>query len=227
MSASAIPVSWQLADALVHHPGLGLVPSDSDDAILEGELRCNCVGPDSFTIDETYSVRMELPRTFPRALPRVFETTGRVPQSFHHNGDKTLCLGSPIAIRFELQDTPTIRQFIDRVVIPYFYSHAYFVTFGRPPFGELRHGAPGLEDDIRRLFHLPRGTDAEEFLRLASLKRRHANKHSCPCGSGFRLGRCHASVVHDARIRLGRFVCRGEWTMLVQQRKPRALLRAA
>jgi hypothetical protein len=86
------------------------------------------------------------------------------------------------------------------------------------PFGELSHGAPGLEDDVRRTFSLPPGTDAEAFLRLASLKRRHANKQQCPCRSGHRVGRCHAAAVHRARVRLGRFVCRTEWKLLAAQR---------
>jgi hypothetical protein len=73
--------------------------------------------------------------------------------------------------------------------------------------------------DVRRLFHLPQGTDAGEFLRLASLKRRHANKRPCPCRSGRRVGRCHRAVVHEARRRLGRFTCREQYTQLVPQRR--------
>ncbi|ODT02996.1 MAG: hypothetical protein ABS52_11185 [Gemmatimonadetes bacterium SCN 70-22] len=168
-------------------------------------------------IDEHYAVKIEVPRGFPRALPRVFETKGRVPPTFHRNPDTTLCLGSPIALRFAIEEEPTIGGFIDRVVVPYLYSHAYFVRFDRMPFGELAHGAAGLEDDVRRLFRLPPGTNAEEFLRLASLKRRHANKRRCPCRSGVRVGRCHAAAVHEARRRLGRLVCRAEWKLLAWQ----------
>lgn len=218
VSASAIPPSWQLAEALSRQPGLTLAPSLSSDVLIEGELRCHRVGPDDVVIDDHYAVAIELPRGFPRALPRVFETQDRVPPTFHRNPDRSLCLGSPIAIRFAIEEEPTVNGFIDRVIIPYLYSHAYFVRFGRMPFGELAHGAAGLEDDVRRIFRLPSDTNAEEFLRLASLKRRHANKHRCPCRSGMRVGRCHAVAVHQARRRLGRFVCRAEWKLLISQR---------
>lgn len=221
VSPSAIPPSWRLAEALSRQPGLTLAPLVSSDLMIEGQLRCHRVGPDDVVVDEHYTVKIEVPRGFPRVLPRVFETQGRVPHTFHRNPDRSLCLGSPIAIRFELEEEPTVGGFIDRVIIPYLYSHAYFVLFGRMPFGELAHGAAGLEDDVRRLFRLPSSTNAEEFLRLASLKRRHANKRRCPCRSGLRLGRCHAAAVHEARLRLGRLVCRAEWRRLVAERMER------
>lgn len=219
VSASAIPPAWRLAEALSRHPGLRLVPSPSADRLIQGELRCHAVGPDDVLIDEQYSVRMEVPPTFPRALPRVFETQGRVRPGFHRNPDNTLCLGSPIALRLAIADEPTVVGFIDRVLIPYFYGHAYYQRHKRMPFGELAHGAAGLAHDVRRIFRLPRGTNAEEFLRLASLKRRHANKRSCPCGSGVRVGRCHRSEVHRARRELGRLVCREECLQLKRQRQ--------
>jgi hypothetical protein len=218
ISTSVIPPSWQLAEALTRQPGLILAPSLSSDVLIEGDLWCHRVGPDDVVIDDHYAVKIEVPRQFPRALPRVFETEGRVPQTFHRNPDKSLCLGSPIAIRFAIEEEPTVGGFIDRVIIPYLYSHAYFIRYDAMPFGELAHGSQGLEEDVRRLFCLPGGTNAEEFLRLASLKRRHANKHRCPCRSGVRVGRCHAAAVHHARSRFGRFVCRAEWKLLAEQR---------
>lgn len=217
-NAAAIPPSWQLAEALSRHPRLRVAPAPSLDLLIAGELHCHRVGLDGAEIDELYAVAIELPRQLPRTLPRVFETQGRIPPTFHRNPDTSLCLGSPIAIRLAIADEPTISGFIDRVIIPYLYSHAYFVKFGRMPFGELAHGAAGLADDVRRIFRLPSGADAEEFLRLASLKRRHANKHPCPCRSGIPVGRCHAAAVHEARRQLGRFICRAEWKLLVAQR---------
>lgn len=216
--ASSIPSSWQLAEALARQPGLTLRPSQTADVLIEGELRCHRSGPDEVVVDESYAVKIQVPGGFPRALPVVWETAGKVPKTFHRNPDNSLCLGSPISQRFAFEADPTVDGFIDRVVVPYLYSHAYFERFGRMPFGELDHGAAGLEDDVRRIFRLPNCTNAEEFLRLASLKRRVSNKRRCPCHSGIRLGRCHAAAVHEARCRLGRFVCRAEWNLLVAQR---------
>ncbi len=221
----AIPPAWHLSDALHRHPALALLPTESSDVVIAGELRCCRVGPGDVLVDETYAVTIDVPRSFPRALPRVVETEGRVPAEFHVNPDGSLCLGSPIAQRLAIEDAPTVGAFIDRVLIPFLYGHAFYTRFRVMPFGELPHGAPGIEHDVRRLFHLPSGTDAEAFLWLASLKRRHANKKPCPCHSGRRVGRCHGAAVHQARRRLGRFACGEERIRLAGQRRherPRA-----
>ena len=44
----------------------------------------------------------------------------------------------------------------------------------------------------------------EEFLCLTGMKKRVANKHPCPCGSGRRLGRCHCRRVNHLRRTIGR-----------------------
>jgi hypothetical protein len=164
-------------------------------------------------------VRIEVPARFPRSLPIVVETGGRIPKDFHRNPNWTLCLGSPLAQTLAIRDEPTLGTFIDVVIVPYLYSHAYYARFGKMPFGELSHGAVGLENDVRRIFRLPFGTDSAEFLRLASLKRRHANKQVCPCQSGSPVGRCHGTAVRDARHRLGRLGCAQQRVVLMDQRQ--------
>ncbi len=221
--ASAIPPTWRLGEALARHPGLTVVPSRSADLLIEGEIQCLAIGRDDVVINERYTVTIEVPPDFPRALPRVVETAGRVPRSFHRNPDDSLCLGSPIGQLLAIEDERTIGGFLDRVLVPYFYSHAYHERFGRTPYGELAHGAAGLEDDVRRLFLLPSDTDAQEFLRLASMKRRHANKRRCPCQSGRRLGQCHRGAVHHARQRLGRSTCSEQHLFLAKQRSTQPL----
>lgn len=215
-----IPASWGLGEALARHPGLALVPSSGTGSVLiEGELKISATGPEDVLIDETYAVRMEVPRDFPRAFPRVFETGGRVPKAFHRNPDRTLCLGSPLALALEIARNPTIGEFIGRAIIPYLYSHAFHERFGHMPFGELAHGVIGLDRELRRIFRLPRTTIAEEFLRMASLSRRQASKQPCPCGSGIRLGRCHSRSVNGARATLSRAGCRQQLSLLTEQRR--------
>jgi hypothetical protein len=220
MAVGTIPVAWCLGDALARQPGMALVPSRfAGRVLIEGDLWCYGVGPGDVLVDETYSVRIEVPLTFPRALPLVFETGGRVPKNFHRNPNWTLCLGSPLAQTLGIEDAPTLGNFIDRVIVPYFYGHAVYERVGRMPFGELAHGVAGLENDVRRIFRLPFATDAAEFLRLASLKRRHANKQPCPCRSWRRVGRCHGPAVHHARRRLGRLGCAQQRMWLMEQRR--------
>src|ERR1044071_7660907 len=106
MRACAIPPAWHMAEALSQQPGLALVPSRSPDVLIEGDLRCYRIGPGDVLIDETYAVQIEVARNFPRSLPRVVETQGRVPRTFHRNPDESLCLGSPIAQMLAIESEP-------------------------------------------------------------------------------------------------------------------------
>lgn len=200
-----IPRAWGLVDALVRHPGLSLVPTRSRDVVVvAGDLRCLAVWPGDVVIDETYVVQLRIPRSFPRAVPEVYETGGRISASFHRHAGGALCLGSPTALRLAIARAPTVGAFLEQVVIPYLYGHAYHARYGTMPYGELAHGAAGLEADFIRLFRMPDRTKASDLLILAGLHRRVANKRPCPCGSGVRLGRCHHLRVNSLRRRLGR-----------------------
>jgi hypothetical protein len=172
--------------------------------VIKGDFRCHAIGPNDFVVDDVYTIEVRVPPGFPRALPQVFETGGRIPMSFHHLENGALCLGAPTALRLAIRRSPTIGGFLDDIVRPYLYAHAYHERFGRMPFGELPHGARGLKSDLLRLFRMPVGADVLYVLHLAGLRRRVANKKTCPCGGGRRLGQCHNASINEGRRRLGR-----------------------
>lgn len=190
------------------------MPTITSDAVLAGTLQCRAVGKGGVELDETYSVEIRISRRFPDVVPVVFETGGRIPMSFHRNPDESLCLGAPTALRLALSQSPTIGGFIDTVVMPYLYGHAYHTRFGVMPYGELLHGRAGLEQHFRTYFRVPAATNIAALLVLVGLRRRVANKRPCPCGSGRRLGRCHHSEVNRARKALGRAWFRGQLALL-------------
>jgi hypothetical protein len=80
-----------------------------------------------------------------------------------------------------------------------------------------------LENDVRDIFGLPEGLAVGEVLHLAAMRRRHANKRPCPCGSGNRLGRCHHELTNRARAMLGRTGCLAQARHIEQQRALEAL----
>ena len=204
-NAHAISEGWGLSAALLAHPGLNLIPDGGDNVVVAGELRFAKKGPDESLIEDAYAIELRIPRIYPmRGLPQVFETANRIPRDFHHLDDGSLCLGAPTRLRLLALRTPDIGHFINEAVIPYLYSRSYFERFGSMPFGELDHGTPGLEQDLVAMLGMPRGTKADCLLRVASMRRRHANKRQCPCGSGRRLGKCHNHAVNAARAQLGR-----------------------
>ena len=79
------------------------------------------------------------------------------------------------------------------------------------PFGELAHGVQGIREYLAELFGSKSSQNAHEFIYLASLQKRRANKLPCPCGSGRRLGRCHHLRVNSLRAQFGRLWFRDEY----------------
>jgi hypothetical protein len=195
---------WQLDELLGKHPGLRIIPSDDAALILSGEIAFNGQGPRPEPIEDTYAIRLEVPPDFPDELPTVREIGGRISGSFHKLPDDQLCLGAPTALRLRLTESPTLVTYVDEFVVPYLFSHSFYLAHGEMPFGELAHGDVGLLAHLAELFGSEQSEKAQEFLHLASLRKRDANKHACPCQSGRRLGQCHNARVNELRDRLGR-----------------------
>lgn len=190
---------------LIAHPELAIVPLGVDEVVVAGELAFAVTGPDATFIRDSYQVVMRIPRSYPASgFPRLFEKGGRIPANFHHLSDGSLCLGAPTRLRRVALRTPRIGDFIAQLVVPYLYSRSYYERFHRMPFGELAHGKLGLERDLIAMLHMPCGTRVDEVLEAAAIRKRHANKRRCPCGSGRRLGRCHNNAVNLARAEFGR-----------------------
>jgi hypothetical protein len=205
---------WKLEELLLRHPGLRIVPSQSGDLTLAGDLSFYMQGPANGPIEDTYSIWIQIPADFPSEIPEVRETTGRIPPDFHKLEDGSLCLASPTELRLALTLNPTLPRFVDRFVLPYLFGYSYSLKFGSMPFGELAHGPKGILQYVAQLFGADFISRAQEFVRLASMKKRDANKRRCPCQSGRRLGACHHERVNAVRDRLGRTWFRDEFSRI-------------
>jgi hypothetical protein len=195
---------WRLGEVLKTYPGLRVLPVANGQLSLAGKLTFSADAPGHERIDDTYELRISVPSKFPDDLPSVRETAGRVPKSFHTNSDGSLCLGSPLRLRLAVAQSPTLPNFVTRCIIPFLYGFSFREKYGKLPFGELAHGAAGLRQDFAALFRVKSDDAAQEMVRLASLKKRVANKHPCPCGGRRRLGKCHHLRVNWARVSFGR-----------------------
>lgn len=222
---------WDLAGLLSKYPALRIVPSPGLHLILEGIVEFHVRGPVAEPVEDRYSIRIRVRSDFPQVAPTVWETEGRIADDFHKLDGGALCLGAPAALRLGLRPGTTLPHFVERFLLPYLFGHAHFVRHGVMPFGELDHGPDGLRKHFAALFGAPDADTAGEFVRLASIKRRRANKVVCPCRSGRRLGRCHHRRVNTLRERLGRIWLRKQhaelWgsdravTTVTPVRKPR------
>ena len=203
--------SWRIDELLLRQPGLRIVPADSD-LVFAGTLEVNAQVPGKAAIRDMYEIQLRIPLNFPQKVPVVFETGGRIPRSYHRLQDGSLCLASETRLRLLLAEGLSLVAFVERCVVPYLYRYSYLKTYGEAPFGDLAHGAEGIREDLRLLFGVDQGWAVLPFVRLVAMKKKHANKRSCPCGSGRRLGRCHNRLVNRLRDRLGRY-----WFRIVEQ----------
>ena len=201
---------WRVDEVLRRYPCLSITP-DADAALfLQGRLPFTASACGLETISDAYDIAIAIPESFPRGFPRVQDVGQRIPRSYHRLTDGSFCLGSPARVRLILADAPTLLGFIEKCVIPYLYGYSFFEKHGHPPFGELAHGDPGLIDDYKRILRVSSVDGCAAMLSLIGRKRRVANKHPCPCGSGHRLGCCHHQTANHLRIKLGRGWCRRE-----------------
>jgi hypothetical protein len=162
-------------------------------------------------ITDEYKLQIVVPPDFPRSVPVVTELDGKIPQregGFHVNPDNTLCLGSPLRLLWKVSEAPTLIGFTDSCLIPYLFAISYKLQHGgKLPFDELDHGVAGLLADYVDLFGLQHPKQALNALRVLGMKKRRANKLPCPCGCGFRLGKCSFNRT-VARFRANRTIGR-------------------
>jgi hypothetical protein len=210
-SGSDILTRWRVDELLLRQPRLRIVPADAD-VVLAGTLEINAQIPGKAAITDNYQVELRIPQNFPGRIPLVFETGGRIPRAYHHLQNGSLCLGSETRLRLLLAEGMSLIGFVERCVIPYLYRYSYLKTHGEAPFGDLEHGAEGIREDLRLLFGVDAKSAVSAFVHLVGMKKRHANKGACPCGSGRRLGRCHNRLINRLRNRLGRY-----WFRVLQQ----------
>ncbi len=207
---SSVPAG--LNDLLDRRSGLHACPSPAGVLRFEGEVRFRAAPADGPTIEDTYHIRIDIPRSFPDNVPEVTEIGGRIPRNdpdAHVNPNDSLCLGSPLRLLLIAKSDPSVAAFFDRCVVSALYNASHRERYGgRLPLGELAHGMIGELDDYKDLFGLQTYAQVFKALELAGTKRRAANKMSCPCGCGRRLGVCRTnSAVLQVRRSLGRIEC--------------------
>ena len=178
---------------LVKYPLMVIKPSDSLSSITLGGTFNFDAKWSNQEINDSYELQINIPLKFPKELPNVIETGKRIPRDGKHhvnpNGD--LCYGTPLRMLKILSEEPTLCGFAEKCLIPYLYSMSIKLKYGGDlPFGEVGHGKPGALNDYADLFGLKTSEQAQNALKLLSMKKRGANKKQCPCGCGNRLGKC-------------------------------------
>lgn len=149
---------------------------------------------------DRYEIAICLPDDYPRSVPTLFETGGKVRrhEDEHAYSNGEICL---FVFGERWQHWPvgkTLRDFIEGPVRGYFIAHAHFRQTGDWPWGDRSHSEVGIFESYGELL----GTND----RAVILRYLHALAHErpkghwlCPCGSGKRLRECHRDRVQELR----------------------------
>jgi len=164
---------------------------------------------DDIALDR-YQIEIEFPPDYPKSLPKVRETAGRIPRVLDRHvipstGDACLFVEEDWLVTvgrepdfFELLDGPVRNFFIGQSL----------VEAGKPwPFGARSHGKKGVMEVYAEWF----GTEDEPTIRryLDCLSREGLKGHwDCPCGSGRRVRACHAEPLRGLRERIPTWAAR-------------------
>ena len=177
------------------YEGLTRLREREDGLVVSGALPFEASTDGHETIADAFEIDLIVPAAYPKALPWVLETSGRISDDYEHlytNGK--LCLAVPTEERLIFRQEPCLRGFVTNLVIPYCYGYCYWEQHGVHPFGEREHGGAGIAR-----FYIDRiGLEGEmQALEVAFHLFQHGYRghHDCPCGSGTKLRDCHGPAM--------------------------------
>lgn len=159
---------------------------------------------------DRYQIEIVFPPDYPKSLPRVRETGGRVPLVLDRHvipSTGTACLFVEEDWLAEAGREPDFFEFLDGPVRNFFIGQS-LVEAGHPwPFGARSHGKKGVMEVYAEWF----GTDDEPAIRryLDCMSRDGLKGHwDCPCGSGRRIRACHSEPLRRIRERIPAWLAR-------------------
>lgn len=178
---------------LKSNPLMSIYPSRNDDLILQGEFFFCAQIPNGSVVEASYQLKIMFTRNYPQSIPRVWETSKKIPSKddFHINPDGSLCLGAPIRLLTIISRDSSFEAFAKNILTPFLYAVSQKIDTGNSFFmGELGHGKAGLIDDYQNLLNISGEENVKRAIKLLALKKRIRNKLKCPCGCNRRLGKC-------------------------------------
>jgi len=143
---------------------------------------------------DEYEIEVDVSDHFPGEVPNVKCLGGDIPGSFEHFYDNgALCLGATCELYDFLAMKPSLKSFIDEIVMSYFYTVSYYKRYGIVPFGERSHDIKGIEEAYMERYGV---TDQDVLIELLLYMvgiQRYRGHTLCPCGSGKKIRNCHGS----------------------------------
>jgi len=168
-------------------------------------------------IQDKYQIRIVLKKSNFSDLPQVYETGSRLinvaqsrnlsPIDLHINESGALCLCIRPEEIINLPTGFTLRDFLQNLVVPFFYAQSYFEKNESWPWGEYSHGELGLiewylrnknqsPEVIKDFFDQLQKSDKfwPIFRRLLMSKNAIKGHTECICGKKDKFRNCHPEI---------------------------------
>lgn len=177
------------------YPFLKYVQRENE-CIFVGNIILNHVYED-VRMTGNFEIELIVPRDFPLALPTVKELSDCIDASYPHrytNG--CLCLASDLELKMHISKYHDISIFVDKYVIPYFYTYKYYKEYGIYPYGERSHGIMGNLEYLKDLFCVDNWKQVFDII-VFIIQSAYRGHLLCPCGSGKRIRNCHGKILKD------------------------------
>jgi len=166
--------------------------NDRASTIIAGTIFFDCN-----KIKDEYEIEIKVSTSYPKTIPLVCETKGKIPKDWHHNG-KYFCLETPFRVWEIFRKQETLLNFVENLVVPYLAYYSYFKNTGDSS-KEHSHGARGVLDDYKKRFNIKDDLLAFKLLRILT-ERDYRGHVPCPCGSGEKLRKCHGKCIQTIAL---------------------------
>lgn len=211
----------EIAEVLAEQPRL----AKDDISTISGRYHLNAIF-DAELLEADFDIKI-ISRDAD-TLPRLFETGGRTaeivakwdlpgPEELHQNiSDGSACVCTlPAERQFHPKGAP-LKNYVDRLALPYLYGLAYADENGKwPSWGEFSHGTPGLFEFYANQQNIDIDLDALKQVvvmmrRDSRWKEWHKQLRSpsigraCPCGSKKPFGKCHPEAFEGVSVLEGK-----------------------
>lgn len=187
----------QIAELRQVHKGLTEIMEKEHAILLSGSLPFDASADGLDPITDSFDIELIIPDLYPEILPQVREIGGKIDSTYEHvYPDGMLCLAVPIEERRIFWEQPSLLGFMNRLVIPYFFGYCHWKKYGEHPFDEQDHGAAGI---VKHYIDSLRLKDETSVLAVVSylLEYGYRGHHTCPCGSGAKVRKCHGKALLD------------------------------
>jgi len=179
-------------------PNLNFYTRGKDILVLKGNIEIK----DGASVLDTYHIEILFPKTYPRDIPFLIETAGRIPRKAdrHANGKAGICcIGPRLEQRQRWMKEATICTYIERFAIPFLANQSYYERVGEWKNGQYDHGAKGVLSYYAENFGLTNKRLLESILDCLAKNQKLGRNDACLCGSGKKAKKCHLEVFDKLR----------------------------